>query len=164
MYRPENERDYGQEAIEILLQVMENHRDDLVVILAGYKDRMDTFFQSNPGMSSRIAHHIDFPDYSENELTQIAGKMVGGMNYQLDADAEKAMQEYIHLRKQQPHFANARSIRNALDRARLRQANRIFKIAMEGTATVTAHELSTISADDLRTSRVFTGGLASDKK
>ena len=164
LYRPENERDYGQEAIEILLQVMENHRDDLVVILAGYKDRMDTFFQSNPGMSSRIAHHIDFPDYSENELSQIAGKMVGGMNYQLDTDAEKAMQEYIHLRKQQPHFANARSIRNALDRARLRQANRIFKLAMEGSATVTAQELSTISADDLRASRVFTGGLASDKK
>ena len=164
LYRPENERDYGQEAIEILLQVMENHRDDLVVILAGYKDRMDTFFQSNPGMSSRIAHHIDFPDYSENELTQIAGKMVGGMNYELDAEAEKAMQEYIHLRKQQPHFANARSIRNALDRARLRQANRIFKFAMEGTATVTAQELSTISADDLRASRVFTGGLAADKK
>jgi probable Rubsico expression protein CbbX len=164
LYRPENERDYGQEAIEILLQVMENHRDDLVVILAGYKDRMDTFFQSNPGMSSRIAHHIDFPDYSENELTQIAGKMVGGMNYELDAEAEKAMQEYIQLRKQQPHFANARSIRNALDRARLRQANRIFKLAMEGTATVTAQELSTISADDLRASRVFTGGLAADKK
>jgi probable Rubsico expression protein CbbX len=164
LYRPENERDYGQEAIEILLQVMENHRDDLVVILAGYKDRMDTFFQSNPGMSSRIAHHIDFPDYSENELTQIAGKMVCGMNYELDAEAEKAMNEYIHLRKQQPHFANARSIRNALDRARLRQANRIFKLAMEGTATVTAKELSTISADDLRASRVFTGGLASDKK
>ena len=164
LYRPENERDYGQEAIEILLQVMENHREDLVVILAGYKDRMDTFFQSNPGMSSRIAHHIDFPDYSENELTQIAGKMVGGMNYQLDAEAEKAMNEYIHLRKQQPHFANARSIRNALDRARLRQANRIFKLAMEGSATVTAKELSTISADDLRASRVFTGGLGSDKK
>lgn len=164
LYRPENERDYGQEAIEILLQVMENHRDDLVVILAGYKDRMDTFFQSNPGMSSRIAHHIDFPDYSEPELGQIATKMVGGMNYQLDADAEKAMQEYIHLRKQQPHFANARSIRNALDRARLRQANRIFQQAMSGNATVTAAELSTISADDLRASRVFTGGLAANKK
>jgi len=114
LYNPDNERDYGAEAIEILLQVMENQRDDLVIIFAGYKDRMDTFFMSNPGMSSRIAHHIDFPDYSENELTQIAGKMVGGMNYQLDANAEKAMQEYIHLRKQQPHFANARSIRNAL--------------------------------------------------
>ena len=164
LYRPENERDYGQEAIEILLQVMENHRDDLVVILAGYKDRMDTFFQSNPGMSSRIAHHIDFPDYSEPELGQIATKMVGGMNYQLDADAEKAMQEYINLRKQQPHFANARSIRNALDRARLRQANRIFQQAMGGNATVTAAELSTISADDLRASRVFTGGLAANKK
>ena len=163
LYRPENERDYGQEAIEILLQVMENHRDDLVVILAGYKDRMDTFFQSNPGMSSRIAHHIDFPDYTELELTQIAGKMVGGMNYHLDAEAEKAMQEYIHLRRQQPHFANARSIRNALDRARLRQANRIFQQAMNGDATVTAEQLSVISADDLRASRVFTGGLAAEK-
>ena len=160
LYRPENERDYGQEAIEILLQVMENHRDDLVVILAGYKDRMDTFFQSNPGMSSRIAHHIDFPDYSESELAQIAGKMAGTMNYRLDADALRAMDEYIHLRKQQPHFANARSIRNALDRARLRQANRIFRQAMEGQSQGGADELSTIRAEDIRASRVFGGGLA----
>ena len=159
LYRPENERDYGQEAIEILLQVMENHRDDLVVILAGYKDRMDTFFQSNPGMSSRIAHHIDFPDYSEDELSLIAGKMVEGMNYRLDADAENAMADYIHLRRQQPHFANARSIRNALDRARLRQANRIFREAMAGKATVSAEQLSTIAAEDIRASRVFAGGL-----
>ena len=159
LYRPENERDYGQEAIEILLQVMENHRDDLVVILAGYKDRMDTFFQSNPGMSSRIAHHIDFPDYSEDELSLIAGKMVEGMNYRLDADAENAMADYIHLRRQQPHFANARSIRNALDRARLRQANRIFREAMAGKATVNAEQLSTIAAEDIRASRVFAGGL-----
>jgi len=159
LYRPENERDYGQEAIEILLQVMENNRDDLVVILAGYKDRMDTFFQSNPGMSSRIAHHIDFPDYSEGELSLIAGKMVEGMNYQLDADAKTAMAEYIHLRRQQPHFANARSIRNALDRARLRQANRIFREAMAGKATVSATQLSTITSEDIRASRVFDGGL-----
>ncbi len=160
LYRPENERDYGQEAIEILLQVMENHRDDLVVILAGYKDRMDTFFQSNPGMSSRIAHHIDFPDYSEGELAEIAGKMVGTMNYRLDEGAREAMDEYIRLRRQQPHFANARSIRNALDRARLRQANRIFRQAMEGRPEVGADELSVISADDIRASRVFGGGLS----
>ena len=159
LYRPENERDYGQEAIEILLQVMENHRDDLVVILAGYKDRMNTFFQSNPGMSSRIAHHIDFPDYQESELSQIAGKMVGTMNYQLDAGAQAAIDEYIHLRRQQPHFANARSIRNALDRARLRQANRIFQRASTGNSFVTAQELSTLCAEDIRASRVFDGGL-----
>lgn len=159
LYRPENERDYGQEAIEILLQVMENHRDDLVVILAGYKDRMNTFFQSNPGMSSRIAHHIDFPDYQETELSQIAGKMVGTMNYQLDAGAQAAMDEYIHLRRQQPHFANARSIRNALDRARLRQANRIFQRASTSNSLVTAQELSTLCAEDIRASRVFGGGL-----
>lgn len=159
LYRPENERDYGQEAIEILLQVMENHRDDLVVILAGYKDRMDTFFKSNPGMSSRIAHHIDFPDYSENELLQITEKMVGGMNYHLDEGARSAMDEYIHLRRQQPHFANARSIRNALDRARLRQANRIFKRATGADSMVTTEELSTLTAEDIRASRVFGGGL-----
>ncbi len=160
LYRPENERDYGQEAIEILLQVMENHRDDLVVILAGYKDRMDTFFQSNPGMSSRIAHHIDFPDYSEAELSQIAAKMVGAMNYRFDQGAQQAIDDYIALRRQQPHFANARSIRNALDRARLRQANRIFLQAMQGRPEVSAAELSTITADDIRASRVFAGGLA----
>lgn len=160
LYRPENERDYGQEAIEILLQVMENHRDDLVVILAGYKDRMDTFFQSNPGMSSRIAHHIDFPDYDEAELSQIASKMVGQMNYRLDAGAQQAIDDYIALRRTQPHFANARSIRNALDRARLRQANRIFRQAMQGRPEVSAAELSTITSEDIRASRVFSGGLA----
>ncbi len=159
LYRPENERDYGQEAIEILLQVMENHRDDLVVILAGYKDRMDTFFRSNPGMSSRIAHHIDFPDYSESELVQIATRMVGTMNYTLDDEAQQVMQTYIQLRRQQPHFANARSIRNALDRARLRQANRIFRQAMDGNSNVDAKALSTICAEDIRASRVFSGGL-----
>lgn len=160
LYRPENERDYGQEAIEILLQVMENNREDLVVILAGYKDRMDTFFKSNPGMSSRIAHHIDFPDYSEQELVTIAQSMVGAMNYTLEPAAEEAIAEYIVLRKQQPHFANARSVRNALDRARLRQANRIFKMATASKAVVDAGVLSTITAEDIRASRVFSGGLA----
>jgi probable Rubsico expression protein CbbX len=161
LYRPENERDYGQEAIEILLQVMENNREDLVVILAGYKDRMDTFFKSNPGMSSRIAHHIDFPDYSEPELLTIAETMVGQMHYRLDAEAQAAMAEYISLRRTQPHFANARSVRNALDRARLRQANRVFEAATRGGAPVTADALSTISAEDIRASRVFSGGLQS---
>ncbi len=160
LYRPENERDYGQEAIEILLQVMENHRDDLVVILAGYKDRMDTFFQSNPGLSSRIAHHIDFPDYSEAELAQIAAQMVGQMNYRFDAGAQQAIDDYIALRRAQPHFANARSIRNALDRARLRQANRLFRQAMQGQSEVSITELSTLTAADIRASRVFAGGLA----
>ena len=114
LYRPENERDYGQEAIEILLQVMENNRDDLVVILAGYKDKMDKFFESNPGFRSRIAHHIDFPDYSNNELLEIAEVMVASMNYHFNEESKKAMAEYIKIRKKQPHFANARSIRNAI--------------------------------------------------
>jgi len=154
LYRPENERDYGQEAIEILLQVMENNRDDLVVILAGYKDRMDTFFRSNPGMASRIAHHIDFPDYSGAELYEIAALMLAKLDYRLDAGAAAALSEYIAKRRTQPHFANARSIRNALDRARLRQANRLFAT---GTP-VTRDALQTISAADIRASRVFQGG------
>ena len=152
LYRPENERDYGQEAIEILLQVMENQRDDLVVILAGYKDRMDTFFQSNPGMSSRIAHHLDFPDYATGELLQIADKMVEGMHYRFGPGAREAFDDYLQLRIAQPHFANARSVRNALDRARLRQASRLYA---DRNRVLDADELSTISADDIRASRLF---------
>ncbi len=151
LYRPENERDYGQEAIEILLQVMENQRDDLVVILAGYADRMDIFFESNPGFRSRIAHHIDFPDYADGELLTIAEMMLGAQNYTLDADARTALTDYVTLRRAQPHFSNARSVRNALDRARLRQANRLLQIQ----GKVTAADLSAISAEDIRASRVF---------
>ena len=152
LYRPENERDYGQEAIEILLQVMENQRDDLVVILAGYSDRMNTFFRSNPGLSSRIAHHLDFPDYGPQELEEIAARMLGNMQYRLSESGAAALREYIPLRMKQPHFANARSVRNALDRARLRQANRLF--AQKGRAT-TRDELMTIEGEDIRASRVF---------
>lgn len=155
LYRPENERDYGQEAIEILLQVMENNRDDLVVILAGYGDRMDRFFSSNPGFRSRIAHHIDFPDYDDEELVQISEIMLGEQHYRLDEEARQTLRRYVGLRRTQPHFANARSIRNALDRARLRQANRLFT-ANKGP--VTAEDLSTIRAADLLASRVFTMG------
>ncbi|MCZ8295203.1 MAG: CbbX protein [Hylemonella sp.] len=152
LYRPENERDYGQEAIEILLQVMENQRDDLVVILAGYKDRMDTFFQSNPGMSSRIAHHLDFPDYSVDELMQISGKMLGTQNYRFGPGAAEAFDRYLQLRIAQPHFANARSVRNALDRARLRQASRLFA---ERDRELTRDDLTTIEAQDILASRLF---------
>jgi probable Rubsico expression protein CbbX len=164
LYKPENERDYGQESIEILLQTMENHRDDLVVILAGYQDRMGTFFKSNPGLSSRIAHHIDFPDYNEDELLQITKLMTDAMHYNLDANASKAMQEYIQRRKQQPHFANARSIRNALDRARLRQANRLFNDAIQNKKQTTAADLSLITEADIRASRVFTDNKVADNK
>jgi len=158
LYRPENERDYGQEAIEILLQVMESQRDDLVVIFAGYKDRMDRFFSSNPGMMSRVAHHIDFPDYSEDELMSIAGLMLQRMQYALSDAATAAFREYVALRKTQPRFSNARSIRNALDRARLRQASRLFEARNQ---QLSAEALSTIEAEDIRASRVFnigTGG------
>ena len=156
LYRPENERDYGQEAIEILLQVMENNRDDLVVILAGYKDKMDKFFESNPGFRSRIAHHIEFPDYSNDELLEIAEVMVASMNYKFNEESKKAMAEYIKIRKKQPHFANARSIRNAIDRARLRQANRVFN---NSEGPIGASFLSQIEDVDIRQSRVFSGGI-----
>ena len=152
LYRPENERDYGQEAIEILLQEMENHRDDLVVILAGYKDRMDRFFGSNPGLSSRMAHHIDFPDYTPAELLDIAQLMLRQMQYTLSAEALAALREYIERRRSLPSFANARSIRNALDRARLRQASRLF--GQRGSA-LCANDLVTLEAADIRASRVF---------
>jgi probable Rubsico expression protein CbbX len=155
LYRPENERDYGQEAIEILLQVMENQRDDLVVILAGYKDRMETFFHSNPGFASRIAHHIDFPDYSEPQLLDIARLMAARMHYRLPADAEAALAEYIARRVRQPRFANARSMRNALDRARLRQASRLFDRALKDGAATGADLLQTLAAADIRASSVF---------
>jgi len=152
LYRPENERDYGQEAIEILLQVMENQRDDLVVILAGYKDRMDTFFRSNPGLSSRIAHHIDFPDYAQDELLEISERMLAGMNYRYGEGARDAFAEYLGLRLKQPHFANARSVRNALDRARLRQASRLFA---DRDRVLGAEDLTTLLPSDIRASRVF---------
>jgi len=152
LYRPENERDYGQESIEILLQLMENHRDDLVVILAGYKDRMDTFFQSNPGMSSRIAHHLDFPDYSQAELLQIGDRMLQEMSYQFGTGGRDTFGEYLNRRLEQPHFANARSVRNAIDRARLRQASRLFA---ERDRAFTREDLSTIESADILASRVF---------
>jgi probable Rubsico expression protein CbbX len=152
LYRQENERDYGQESIEILLQVMENNRDDLVVILAGYADKMDRFFHSNPGFRSRVAHHIDFPDYADSDLMSIGEKMLASLNYTLSPEARLALGEYISLRRTQPLFANARSIRNALDRARLRQANRLFAA---GDPELTLDALTTIEADDIRQSRVF---------
>jgi probable Rubsico expression protein CbbX len=151
LYRPENERDYGQEAIEILLQVMENQRDDLVVILAGYKDRMARFFECNPGFSSRIAHHVDFPDYTREELLRIARIMLDRMGYAFDAAARAAFERYLGLRMAQPHFANARSVRNALDRMRLRHASRVF----ENLAQADRAALSTLAADDILASRVF---------
>jgi len=152
LYRPENERDYGQEAIEILLQSMENQRDDLVVILAGYKDRMNTFFHSNPGMSSRIAHHLDFPDYTPAELLAIGDRLLRQQNYRFATGAREAFAEYLAHRIHQPHFANARSVRNALDRARLRQASRLFA---EQERCFTAEDLTSIAAADIRASRVF---------
>jgi probable Rubsico expression protein CbbX len=152
LYRPENEKDYGQEAIEILLQVMENQRDDLVVILAGYGDRMDRFFESNPGVASRVAHHVDFPDYSAAELLAIAEMMLAQWNYRFDDEARAAFGEYLEIRRQRPHFANARSVRNALDRMRMRQALRLFE-SRDGA--LTAEDLAVIRAPEVLASRLF---------
>jgi probable Rubsico expression protein CbbX len=152
LHRPENERDYGQEAVEILLQVMEADRERLVVVLAGYRDRMEEFFRANPGMGSRVAHHVDFPDYSAKELMAIARLMLERSAYELTDDAGEALEAYIERRMAQPRFANARSIRNALDRARLRQADRLF--AREGSE-LTREQLATIEAEDILRSSVF---------
>lgn len=152
LYKPDNERDYGSEAIEILLQVMENQRDDLVVILAGYKEPMDKFYESNPGLSSRIANHIDFPDYSVDELLQISKLMLQDQQYQLTPEAEIAFKQYIAKRKELPLFANARSVKNALDRARMRQANRIFDSRGQ---ILTKKELVNLEAQDILQSTIF---------
>ena len=152
LYKPDNERDYGSEAIEILLQVMENQRDELVVILAGYKEPMDKFYESNPGLSSRIANHIDFPDYTVEELLKISTIMLEDQQYQLTSQAEMAFAEYIERRKQKPLFANARSIKNALDRARMRQASRIFD---NRNQDLTKGELVYLEAEDILQSTVF---------
>jgi probable Rubsico expression protein CbbX len=154
LYRPENERDYGVEAIEILLQVMENQREQLVVILAGYKDRMDDFFQLNPGMSSRVAHHIDFPDYTVDELLAIGRLMLDAEAYTLSAEAERAFRSYLELRMRQPRFAHGRSVRNAIERARLRHANRIYDLARAG-AEPEVGDLARIEAQDILKSSVF---------
>jgi probable Rubsico expression protein CbbX len=154
LHRPENERDYGQEAIEILLQVMENDRDRLVVIFAGYKDRMDAFFASNPGMASRVVHHIDFPDYTPEELMEIAQRILERQDYRLSPAAEQAFREYLELRMERPRFAHGRSTRNAIDRARLRHASRLF-----ASDTPPGHdELMTIEADDIYASSLFRSG------
>jgi len=158
LHRPENERDYGQEAIELLLQVMENERDDLVVIVAGYKAHMDVFFRSNPGLRSRIAHHIDFPDYGAADLLLIAERMLAAQNYRFGDGARAAFAEYLARRIEQPHFANARSVRNALDRARLRQASRLFG---DADRELTRDDLTSIEAADIRASRVFSMAAAS---
>ncbi|MCA1454790.1 CbbX protein [Bradyrhizobium sp. BRP22] len=160
LYRPDNERDYGQEAIEILLQIMEQQREDLVVILAGYGERMEKFFQSNPGFRSRIAHHIDFPDYSDPELLAIAELMLQQQNYRFSSAARDAFIRYIAVRKTQPLFSNARSIRNALDRIRLRQANRIVSRL---DRVLTADDVMSIEAGDVLASRVFSK-TATDKR
>jgi probable Rubsico expression protein CbbX len=151
LHRPENERDYGQEAVEVLLQAMEEHRERLVVVLAGYRDRMDRFFQCNPGMASRVAHHLEFPDYPLEELLAIAGLMLARQQYVLGPEAAEALREYVTRRMARPRFANARSIRNALDRARMRQASRLCA----ARSPVGREELSTISAEDIRSSGIF---------
>jgi probable Rubsico expression protein CbbX len=153
LYKPDNERDYGSEAIEILLQVMENQRDDLVVILAGYKERMDIFYESNPGLASRIANHVDFPDYSPEELLEIGKVMLAEQQYKITKEGEEVLLKYITLRKQQPLFANARSMKNALDRARMRQANRIFET--NSNVPLTKADLVTLDTSDFLQSRVF---------
>ncbi len=153
LFRPENERDYGQEVIEILLQEMETERTSLVVIFAGYPDRMDTFFSANPGLSSRVAHHLEFPDYTRDELLAIARVMVAESSFRFTGEAVAAFADYLVLRMARPRFANARSVRNAIDRCRLRQADRLVRRHQP----LTRSDLMTLTADDVYGSSVFTG-------
>ena len=152
LYRSSDSKDYGQECIDILLQVMENDRDKLVVILAGYKDRMDDFFESNPGMNSRIAHHLDFAPYQLDELVAIGQGMLKQASYYLSDEAELAFREYLTLRMGQPHFANARSVRNELERARLRHAHRL---AADLELSRSLDDLMRLEDLDILTSPIF---------
>ena len=152
LYKPDNERDYGSEAIEILLQVMENQREDLVVIFAGYKDRMDSFYESNPGLSSRVANHIDFPNYTPEELIQIGRRTIEEQQYQITESAEAALLQYLETQSKLPLFANARTINNAIDKARMRHANRMFN---SGEKILTKSDLVTIEAQDITHKNLF---------
>tara|TARA_Y100001968_G_C19412762_1_gene747259 strand:+ start:492 stop:1382 length:891 start_codon:yes stop_codon:yes gene_type:complete len=160
LHKTDNERDYGIDAIEILLQEMEKNRDVFVVIFAGYKNLMDSFYRSNQGLYSRISHHIDFPDFTNQELIKIANGFLSKESYAFSKDALDAFKEYLILRRELPFFANARSVRNAIDRARLRQANRLFA---QMNKSLTRQELITIEASDIRASRVFSGEIEGNK-
>ena len=151
LFRPENERDYGQEVIEILLTEMENERGNLVVIFAGYPDRMATFFSANPGLSSRVPHHIEFEDYDHAELMQIAELMVAEENFRFDEEAREAFADYLTRRMQRPNFSNARSVRNAIERCRLRQARRLVGL----DRPLGKQDLIVITAEDVRGSSLF---------
>jgi probable Rubsico expression protein CbbX len=152
LYNAANDRDYGQESIEILLTFMENNREDLVVVLAGYKDRMDKFFSFIPGMSSRIGNHIDFPNYEVPELLEISKVMARDLDYELEPEAEEVLSKYMERRMAMPFFSNARTVRNAMDRARMNSAIRVFDeaIAEESDGNVSADQIKKITAADFQ--------------
>lgn len=153
LYNAANDRDYGQESIEILLNVMENNQDDLVVAVAGYKDRMDKFFSYIPGMMSRIGNHIDFPNYDSNELVEISEVMARDLEYDIDQEAYATFHDYISRRMNLPYFSNARTVRNAMDRARMNAAIRTFErfaIQGENGGVCTVQDLKSIKADDFQ--------------
>jgi probable Rubsico expression protein CbbX len=152
LYNAANDRDYGQESIEILLTFMENNREDLVVVLAGYKDRMDKFFSFIPGMSSRIGNHIDFPNYQIEELYEISKVMARDLDYEMTDEAGEVFKKYIERRMQMPFFSNARTVRNAMDRARMNAAIRVFDDAIsdKNTGDVSAKDLQEIAPADFQ--------------
>jgi len=153
LYNAANDRDYGQESIEILLNVMENNQDDLVVAVAGYKDRMDAFFSYIPGLMSRIGNHIDFPDYGADELVKIAEVMARNLEYDIEPEAYVTFKEYIELRMGLPFFSNARTVRNAMDRARMNSAIRIFDkyiVNGENGGRCTVEDLKSITSADFQ--------------
>ena len=153
LYNAANDRDYGQESIEILLNVMENNKEDIIVVLAGYKDRMDAFYSFIPGMNSRIGNHIEFPNYEVEELVEIGKVMCRDLEYNLSDGAYGALKAFMGARMTMPFFANARTVRNAIDLARMSAAIRIFneKMSPGSDGMVSEQELMTITGADFPT-------------
>jgi probable Rubsico expression protein CbbX len=156
LYKPDNERDYGAEAIELLLQVMENQRDDLIMIFGGKKEKLEIFFNSNPGISSRIGNHIDFPDYNLNDLKDITKFLLHNQNrYKFTDETLTLLGFYIDQLIAFPAFANVRTIKVFLNQLFAYQAVRVEnellkngKIQYDSLITIKKEDFQYFTSDD----------------
>ena len=137
---------YGDEAINTIVQEMENHRDDIVVIFAGYPDKMEEFINKNPGLRSRIAFHIPFEDYSSDELCKISALIAKEKGMELSQEAVKKLDTIFEIARQTNDFGNGRFARNVIEKARMAQANRLVNMDFE---LVTNSDIVTIKAEDI---------------
>jgi probable Rubsico expression protein CbbX len=150
LYKPDNERDYGAEAIELLLQVMENQRDDLILIFGGKKDRLEGFFNSNPGISSRIGNHIDFPDYKSDDLKEISKfVLTNNSRYRFTEESLEILSFYINQLIEKPAFANVRTLKVFLNQLFQYQSIRIENSLLE-KGTIDYESLVTIQPEDFK--------------